>query len=182
MHLTRRIFMTAAVSSLAMPALANITENPIPRFTFVSADGGFLDTDDWKGRPVLVVNTASRCGFTGQFDNMQALYDEYRDRGLLVVATPSDDFNQELADIGEVKQFCQLNFGLDIPMTDIVHIKGEGAHPFYAWLRQNAAYEPRWNFNKVLIGADGRVRGTWGSLTKPDSSTIRDLIEVDLPM
>lgn len=144
---------------------------------FVSIDGGALAVSDWAGRPVLVVNTASRCGFTRQYDDMQALYDRYRDRGLVVLAVPSNDFRQELATAEEVKEFCAVNFDLTLPMTDITPVKGADAHPFYAWVRAETGFVPAWNFNKVLIGPDGRVAGHWGSGTQPLSGAITKVID-----
>lgn len=145
--------------------------------TFPSIDGGDLSLEDWRGRPVLVVNTASRCGFTGQYDDLQALYDTYRDQGLVVLAVPSDDFNQELASAEEVKDFCELNFNLDLPMTDITSVKGSGAHPFYQAVKAETGFQPRWNFNKVLVGPDGEVVDTWGATTNPASPAITGEIE-----
>lgn len=144
---------------------------------FPSIDGGTLNTGDWAGQPVLVVNTASQCGFTGQYDGLQALYDTYRDQGLVVLAVPSDDFRQELGSAEEVKEFCELNFALDLPMTDITHVKGTKAHPFYRDVAEATGFTPRWNFNKVLIGPEGDVVGTWGSATKPQSAKITGAIE-----
>ncbi|GFE51175.1 glutathione peroxidase [Roseobacter cerasinus] len=144
---------------------------------FVSIDGGTLNTGDWSGQPVLVVNTASQCGFTGQYEGLQALYDTYRDRGLVVLAVPSDDFNQELGSAKEVKEFCEVTFGLDLPMADITRVKGEGAHVFYQEVAAETGFVPRWNFNKVLIGPEGEVVGTWGSSTKPQSPKITQAIE-----
>jgi glutathione peroxidase len=152
-----------------------------PDFSFPSIDGGTLEMGDWAGRPVLVVNTASRCGFTPQYDGLQALYDKYRDRGLVVLAVPSQDFRQELASEAEVKEFCEVNFGLDIPMTTIQPVKGAAAHPFYKWVEQEAGWSPGWTFCKVLIGPDGAVAGTWGSLTKPGARAVRREIEALLP-
>lgn len=150
----------------------------VPRdAAFASIDGGTLSLSDWEGQPVLVVNTASQCGFTYQYDGLQALYDAYRDRGLIVLAVPSDDFNQELASASEVKDFCELNFALDMPMTDIAHVKGTDAHPFYKALKAETGFVPRWNFNKVLIAGSGEVVGTWGSSTRPQSSEITSRIE-----
>ena len=144
---------------------------------FVSIDGGTLAVSDWAGRPVLVVNTASRCGFTRQYDDMQALYDRYRERGLVVLAVPSNDFRQELATAEEVKEFCAVNFDLTLPMTDITPVKGAGAHPFYAWVRAETGFVPAWNFNKVLIAPDGRVAGHWGSGAQPLSGAITKTID-----
>lgn len=147
---------------------------------FASIDGGTLSLDDWKGRPVLVVNTASMCGFTPQYAALQRLYDTYRDRGLVVLAVPSDDFSQEYDNAAEVKEFCEVNFNLSLPMTDITHVRGRDAHPFYAAIRDRTGWQPKWNFNKVLIGADGAVLGTWGSTADPMGSEIRAAVEAAL--
>ncbi|SIS99772.1 glutathione peroxidase [Roseivivax lentus] len=136
-------------------------------FSFPSIDGGTLEMADWEGRPVLVVNTASRCAFTDQYDALQALYDRYREQGLVVLAVPSDDFRQELSSDAEVKEFCEVNFGLDLPMTTITSVRGAAAHPFYAWLRDTADFAPTWNFNKVLIGPEGQLVATYGATTRP---------------
>ncbi|MEL6644992.1 MAG: glutathione peroxidase [Pseudomonadota bacterium] len=146
-------------------------------FTFPSIDGGDLALDDWRGRPVLVANTASLCGFTPQYDSLQALYDRYRDRGLIVLAVPSDDFSQELDTAADVKEFCEINFDLDLPMTDITRVRGRDAHPFYRWLDEAHGVRPRWNFNKVLIDPEGGFAGFWGSRTDPQSREITDLID-----
>lgn len=146
-------------------------------FEFASIDGGALDLDDWRGRPVLVVNTASLCGFTPQYDGLQALYDRYRDAGLVVLAVPSDDFRQELASGDEVKEFCALNFSLTMPMAEITHVKGARAHPFYRWLADSEGFVPSWNFNKVLLAPDGTVAATWGARTEPTSKAITGPIE-----
>ncbi|WP_417207109.1 glutathione peroxidase [Antarctobacter sp.] len=149
-------------------------------FTFDSIDGGTLSLDDWQGRPVLVVNTASRCGFTPQYDGLQALYDRYRDRGLIVLAVPSNDFRQELSTAEEVKEFCAVNFDLDMPMTDITPVRGPQAHPFYRWVAQQSGFTPAWNFNKVLIGPDGQITATFGSATRPLSTQMTRAIEATL--
>ncbi|MDP2080447.1 MAG: glutathione peroxidase [Pseudotabrizicola sp.] len=146
-------------------------------FSFASIDGGIVDLADWRGKPVLVVNTASLCGFAGQFDDLQALHERYGARGLLVLAVPSDDFNQELADAQAVKEYCAVNFDLTLPMTDITHVRGEQAHPFYKWMAAEHGFTPGWNFNKVLIGAQGEVLGTWGSAVKPTAGAITKRIE-----
>ncbi|MGL5008811.1 MAG: glutathione peroxidase, partial [Paracoccaceae bacterium] len=120
-------------------------------FTFTSIDGGEIDLDDYRGNPVLVVNTASLCGFAGQYDDLQVLHETYGGRGLLVLAVPSDDFAQELADEAAVKEYCAVNFDLTLPMTAITPVTGAAAHPFYAMLRDTYGFEPVWNFTKVLI-------------------------------
>ena len=158
------VFTLIATASAAAP------------FRFENIDGGTHDLSDWRGQPVLVVNTASRCGFTPQYDGLQALWDQYRDRGLIVLAVPSDDFRQELGSAEAVKDFCEANFGLTLPMTDITHVTGEAAHPFYRWLVETHGFAPRWNFNKVLIGPDGQPVAFWGSSTRPLSKPVLDAI------
>jgi len=150
------------------------------RGVFQSIDGGALDLAQYRGGPVLVVNTASLCGFTGQYAGLQALYDRYRDQGLVVVAIPSNDFNQELSDAQEVKDFCAVRFDLDLPMADITPVTGDRAHPFYKEVKVEAGFVPRWNFNKILLSPKGEVVGTWGALTRPMSRAIRRAVEAQL--
>lgn len=147
------------------------------RDTFNNIDGGQIDLSDWAGRPILVVNTASLCGYTPQFEGLQALYDLYRERGLVVLAVPSNDFAQELATGAEVKDYCETTFGLDLPMTDITHVKGPEAHPFFQWLLKDAGFEPQWNFNKVLLDGSGTVVATYGSGVNPLSPKITDAVD-----
>ncbi|WP_243613619.1 glutathione peroxidase [Shimia aestuarii] len=144
---------------------------------FQNIDGGSLRISDWAGQPVLVVNTASRCGFTPQYEGLQALYDRYRDAGLVVLAVPSDDFRQELSSDEEVKAFCEMTYGIDMPMTGVTHVKGSKAHPFFASLKKEAGFAPRWNFNKVLIAPDGSVAATYRSRTQPLSGAITKEVE-----
>ncbi len=164
--------------SLLFAFQANALELDAP---FDSIDGGTLSLSEWRGQPILVVNTASQCAFTKQYRGLQDLYDKYRDRGLVVLAIPSDDFRQELATEAEVKDFCELQYGIDMPMTGITHVKGSQAHPFYMSLQEEIGFVPRWNFNKVLIGPDGQVVETYGSLVTPLSASITRKIEALLP-
>ena len=153
---------------------------PLPPMRFSNIDGGTHETADWSGRPVLVVNSASRCGYTPQYTQMQELHDRYADKGLIVLAVPSDDFRQELDSAEAVKEFCEIQYGLTLPMTDITRVRGRAAHPFYQWMRETHGWQPRWNFNKVLIGADGRVKGTWRSRVRPDAPELVARIEAEL--
>ena len=131
---------------------------------FTNIDGGQHRFSAWAGQPVLVVNTASECGFTGQYAGLPALQDRY-------------DFQQEFDSAAEVKAFCEVTFGLDLPMTDITDVKGPDAHPFYKAARAETGFVPKWNFNKVLIAPDGRVAGTWGAQVIPGSRAITRAIE-----
>jgi len=144
---------------------------------FESIDGGTLSLSEWGGQPILVVNTASRCSYTKQYGGLQALYDQYRDRGLVVLAVPSNDFRQELASNEKVKNFCELRYDIDMPMTGISAVTGPQAHPFFLSLKQDTGFEPAWNFNKVLIGPDGELVATYSSKVKPQSSRLRRDIE-----
>jgi glutathione peroxidase len=162
--------------SAILIACATLAQAVISSFTFPSIDGGEIDLADWRGQPVLVVNTASRCGYTPQYDGLQQLYDTYRDRGLVVLAVPSNDFRQELATDEEVKDFCEVNFGLDFPMATITSVRGDSAHPFYKWLAAETGFSPNWNFNKVLIAPDGSVAATFGSNARPMSRPVTEAI------
>lgn len=148
---------------------------------FENIDGGTLKLSDWAGQPVLVVNTASQCGFTGQYEGLQALHDKYSARGLVVLTVPSDDFRQELGSEAEVKEFCEINYGLTLPMTTITSVTGPKAHPFYASVAQEARFSPSWNFNKILIAPDGTVAATYGATTRPLSRKMTQAIEAILP-
>lgn len=169
--------MTRLLSLMLALFVAATVQAGVDSQRFASIDGGTLDMADWAGRPVLVVNTASQCGYTYQYDGLQDLYDRYRARGLVVLAVPSDDFRQELGSAQAVKEFCELNFAIDLPMADITHVRGSQAHPFFRKVRDEVGFEPVWNFNKILIGPDGRVVKTWRSSTKPMSSEITDAVE-----
>lgn len=173
-----RLAVLALASLLtALPALAAVP----PGIRFQSIDGGEIALDALRGKPVLVVNTASLCAFTPQYDDLQALSDRYADQGLTVLAVPSNDFRQELATGEEVKDFCAVNFDLTIPMTEITSVVGQGAHPFYLWLSSDHGFTPGWNFNKVLLGPDGEMVQTWGSAVSPTSAAITGPIEALLP-
>ena len=118
----------------------------VASFEFESIDGGKIDLSEFQGKPVLIVNTASRCGFTGQLEGMQKLHETYGPKGLVVLAVPSNDFRQELKSGEDVKEFCEVTYGLTLPMTDITSVKGDKAHPFYKWLQREHGFTPRWNF------------------------------------
>lgn len=151
-------------------------------FSFTDIDGKPLDMAQFRGKAVLVVNTASRCGFTGQYDGLQKLWTEYRDKGLVVLGVPSDDFNQELASEAAVKDFCEMNYGIDFPMTAITHVRGSLRHPFYAWAERSLGPDaaPRWNFHKVLVGPDGKAVAAFGTGVEPMSAKVVSAIEKTL--
>ena len=155
-----RLLTWVLIMLTTLPALA-------ADFVFEDIDGGQISLGDLRGKAVLVVNTASRCGFTSQYAGLQKLYDTYKDEGLEILAVPSGDFRQELKSEDMVKQFCEINYGLTIPMTTITHVKGPKAHPFYKWIREEYDFVPSWNFNKILLDQEGKMVASFGSTARP---------------
>lgn len=152
-------------------------------FSFTAIEGGQLDLSRFAGQPILLVNTASRCGYTDQYADLETLWDRYKDDGLVVLAVPSNDFRQELASEQAVKQFCETTFDVSFPMTGISQVSGQNAHPLYQWLGRKLGSEgrPRWNFHKVLIDGDGQPVAGWRSGTRPTDTPIVRRIERLLP-
>lgn len=146
----------------------------------VALDGRPLDPGMLEGKVVLVVNTASQCGFTPQYKALQALWAEYRGRGLVVLGVPSNDFGgQEPGSNAEVASFCEINYGVDFPLLEKQTVSGSAAHPFYRWAadRTGPLGVPRWNFHKILVGRDGRLVDWFSSMTGPDSARLRSAVE-----
>ncbi len=153
-------------------------------FAFPGIDGRPLALADLRGKAILVVNTASQCGFTPQYAGLQALWEAYRDRGLVVLGVPSNDFGgQEPGSAAEIRQFCEVNFGVDFPMADKTVVSGADAHPFYRWAADELGFmaKPRWNFHKYLVAPDGRLVDWFSSMTAPDSDRLRRAVEAALP-
>lgn len=153
-------------------------------FSFTTIDGKPLPLSAYRGRPVLVANTASRCGYTPQYADLEALWRRYRDRGLVVIAVPSNDFGrQEPGTAAEIKAFCESRFAVDFPLAAKETVVGEGAHPFFRWLAAELgeAGQPRWNFHKYLVGPEGALAGAWPSAVKPIDPAITGAIEALLP-
>ena len=121
------------------------------QFNFNSIDGKEISLNDFKWKPIFIVNTASLCGFTYQYEGLQKLHDKYSKQGLVVITVPSNDFNQELKSDAAVQDFCEINYNLSLPMTTITSVKGRAAHPFFQWMKKEYGYTPRWNFYKVLL-------------------------------
>ena len=151
--------------------------NAASDFEFENIDGGLLNLQDFRGSPVLIVNTASRCGFTYQYEGLQKLHDKYSEQGLVVITVPSNDFNQELRTEAAVQDFCEINYNLSLPMTTITSVKGSRAHPFFQWMKEQHGFTPRWNFYKVLLDPEGNLVETYNSITKPTSQKITSKIE-----
>ena len=170
-------FLTGSASG------ANTTETA-HAFDFVSIEGDPLPMSSFAGKVVLVVNTASHCGFTDQYSALQAIWRQYRDRGLVVLGVPSNDFgSQEFGSETEIRTFCEVNYGIDFPMTSKVQVKGDGAHPFYRWAATQFGPQakPRWNFHKYLITPEGRLSDWFSTVTGPTSARVIKAVEQVLP-
>ena len=148
-------------------------------FNIKSISGDIIDLKEYKNKVVLVVNTASYCGFTKQYEDLQVLWEKYKSKGLIVLGIPSNSFNQEKANDKDVKQFCEVNFNINFPLTTIIDVKGEDAHEIYKWAENNygKAAIPKWNFHKILIDKEGKIIDTFNSFTNPLSKKIINKIE-----
>ncbi len=153
-------------------------------FSFLSIDGKPLPLSQFRGKALLVVNTASFCGFTPQYTGLQKLWETYRARGLVVLGVPSNDFgNQEPGTDKEVKEFCEVNYKITFPLASKQKVRGEGAHAFYRWAAERLGAEaaPRWNFHKFLVGPDGELRAWFPSAVAPEDGRLLRAIEAALP-
>ena len=141
--------------------------------------GEIIELNKYKNKVVLLVNTASYCGFTKQYDELQTLWELYKSKGLIVIGVPSNSFNQEKKNNSEVKEFCEVNFNITFPLTSITEVKGEKAHEIFKWAEDNYGKSaiPKWNFHKILINKKGKIEDTFSSLTKPLSKKIINKIE-----
>ena len=148
-------------------------------FKINSITGEVIDLNDYKDKVVLIVNTASYCGFTKQYTELQTLWDKYKSKDFVVLGIPSNSFNQEKKSNSEVKEFCKVNFDIDFPLTSITDVKGENAHEIYQWAKENYGKSavPKWNFYKILINRQGKIEDTFSSLTNPMSKKITNIIE-----
>ena len=134
---------------------------------------------DFKNKVILVVNVASRCGFTKQYEDLQELWEKYKSKGLVVFGVPSNSFNQEKSSNNDVKEFCEVNFNINFPLSSIYEVKGKNAHEIFKWAKDNhgSSAVPKWNFHKILINKEGKVQDTFASFTKPMSKKITKAIE-----
>ena len=165
---------------LGAQGLAEDGQESAHDFSFVSIDGGPLPLSTFSGKVILIVNTASLCGFTKQYAELQALHERYVEKGLVVLGVPSNDFgSQEPGESQEIKSFCEVNYGINFPMTEKVKVKGENAHPFYAWAAEEVGFvgKPRWNFHKYLIARDQQLVDYFHSTTAPDAKRVIQAVE-----
>jgi len=164
---------TVSIGGTAMAADAH-------DFSFDAIEGGPLPMSKFKGKAVLVVNTASFCGFTPQYDGLQALWQDYQDKGLVVLGVPANNFGaQEPGSDEDIKQFCETNFSVDFPLTSKVSVTGEDAHPFYQWAKDalGADNAPKWNFHKYLVDPNGNLVAAFPSAVKPQSRELTSIVD-----
>ena len=139
-------------------------------FQFKDLDGNTLNLSEYKAKIIVVVNVASQCGFTNQYEDMQKVWENYQKKGVIIIGVPSNDFgNQEPGNNKEIKDFCEAKFSISFPMTEKVSVKGSEAHPFYIWARENhdKSAIPKWNFHKIIIDKNGKIAETFASITNP---------------
>ena len=184
--MTRTLFAAVLASAMLM-IMADATHSREAGgafdYEFVTIEGGKLPLSKWQGKVLLVVNTASFCGFTPQYTGLQALWERYEKRGLVVVGVPSNDFGaQEPKSEAEIAGFCQGAFGVTFPLTTKEAVSGRDAHPFYHWAREvlGAASAPRWNFHKYLVGRDGKLIAGFGTRVEPLAPDLISAIEAAL--
>ena len=172
------ISLTTCMFFFKSSAIANY-EKVFFDFNIESITGEIINFENYKGKVILVVNTASYCGFTKQYEELQTLSDEYKSKGLIVLGVPSNSFNQEKKSNSEVKEFCEVNFNINFPLSTITEVKGDNAHEIYKWAKKNYGKSavPKWNFYKILINKEGKIEDTFASFTKPMSGKLIKKIE-----
>ena len=157
-----------------------MTDQTVYDFTFTQPNGNTLKLSSFVGKVLLIVNTASKCGFTKQYAGLEALYNKYKDRGLVIIGVPSNDFGgQEPGSDAQIQEFCQLNFGVTFPVVSKEVVKGKNAHPFYVWAKKKLGFgtAPKWTFHKYLVDREGHIVDYFNSPTAPDSPKIEKAIE-----
>ncbi|MGL4541252.1 MAG: glutathione peroxidase [Polymorphobacter sp.] len=170
--------LTAAAVFLVAAAPAAQPGNAFG-FTMETIDGKPMPFAQYQGKALLVVNTASFCGYTGQYEGLQKLYETYGPQGLVVIGVPSNDFNQESASNAKIKQFCESKFGIRFPMTESSKVTGPDAAPFFVWAASVMGKDkvPKWNFHKYLVDRDGKLVGAFASKVTPMSPALQDAVK-----
>ena len=175
--------IVAILITVPLPTSASEPETAYS-FSFESIDGAPLPLETFRGKAIMVVNTASLCGYTHQYAGLVDLWRAYRDRGLVVLGVPSNDFGgQEPGTEAEIKTFCEVNFDVDFPLAAKADVTGADAHPFYRWAAAKLGDQsvPRWNFHKYLVDADGRLTAWFPTATEPLAPEVTKAVEAALP-
>ena len=162
--------------NLKNTVLANETVN-LYDFSFEDIDVNKVNLEKFVGKPILIVNTASRCGFTPQYEDLQNLFLSYRKSDLTIIATTSNSFNQEYSDTEDIKKICLVNYGVGFVTSSPMDVNGSRAHPIYAWIEEEYNEKPKWNFYKVLLDKNGHFHSSFNSLTKPTSTSILKVVD-----
>ena len=151
-------------------------------FEFNGIEGGVIKLSDFKDKVIIVVNVASRCGYTPQYDGLQTLWETYKKKNLIIIGVPTNNFKQEPGSNSDIKDFCETNFGISFPMAEKTNVIGSNSHPFYKWAKENHGVGaiPKWNFHKIIIGKNGKIIDTFSSFTKPTSGKIIKLVEKEI--
>ncbi len=148
-------------------------------YEFKGIDGSSIKLSEFRNKVIVVVNVASRCGYTPQYDDLQNLWSKYKNKDLIIIGVPTNNFRQEPGSNDEIKDFCETNFGITFPLTEKMSVIGNDSHPFYKWAKKDFGIGaiPKWNFHKIIIGKDGRVAKTFTSITNPSSKKFLKIIE-----
>ena len=145
-------------------------------FSFTDIDGKNFPLSQFRGKPLLVFNSASKCGFTSQYSGIQKIHENYKNKGLIVIGVPSDNFNQEPGSEEDIKKFCMVNFNITFHLTKKSDVIGENAHPLFKWINANYDAKPKWNFYKFLINKEGKLEKHFSSMTPPSSPELISVI------
>ena len=177
----RKILLIVFMFSFITKTSANSTKLAYD-FNFNGIDGNIIKLSDYKDKIIVVVNVASRCGYTPQYNDLQNLWSKYKNKDLIVLGIPTNNFIQEPGSNKEIKDFCETNFGINFPMSEKIDVIGGQAHPFYKWAKQDYGIGaiPKWNFHKIIIGRNGKVVDTFASFTKPSSKKFISAIEKEI--
>ena len=177
----KKVLLFLIMFSFFNTASANYT-NLAYDFEFKGIEGNKIQLKDYKNKIIVIVNVASRCGFTPQYNELQKLWLDYKEQGVVVIGVPTNNFKQEPASNKEIKSFCETNFGISFPLAEKTNVIGNDAHPFYKWAKENHGNSaiPKWNFHKILIGKNGKVVETFSSITKPTSKKFISAIEKEI--
>jgi len=165
------LFLSATNYSMAGKSIS------IYDFNITDIDNNIVNLSKFNGNPILLVNTASRCGFTPQYEGLQNIFVKYKSTDLTIIATTSNSFNQEFDNTEDIKKICLVNYGVGFITSSPLNVKGDDSHPIYKWIKKEYKKSPKWNFYKYLFDRKGKLVDSWSSMTKPDSSKIIRKIE-----
>ena len=175
------ILIAMAIIFFGFFSLSNVNTREIPGsaydFTFVDIDGKNFPLSQFKGKPLLIFNSASKCGFTSQYTGIQKIHENYKNKGLIVIGVPSDNFNQEPGSEEDIKKFCMVNFNITFDLTKKNNVVGSEVHPFFEWLDKNYNAKPKWNFYKFVINKDGKLENHFSSMITPSSEQLTSVLD-----